>query len=179
MASGCAVLAEVTTMPSALQGSNQLSPCMYTRSHPCSEASTHFYRPNSLFCASAHKHNILYYACIYTHTHHYSIFVFFQSGIFGHWADIAPYHSLLTNPLVVSQTCVLCFNRGENKHIVEQGFGTAQVCCWIWGCSITARASQRCLGLGLICNHREGKERTLSCAIAINNSYTTAIINHQ
>lgn len=54
----------------------------------------------------------------------------------------------ITNPLVVSQTCVLCFSSVEDKHIVEQRFGKTQVCCWIWGLSITAWASQRCLGLG-------------------------------
>lgn len=54
--------------------------------------------------------------------------------------------------------------------MLERGFGTARVCCWIWGYSITARASQHCLGL--ICNRWEGKERTLSSATAINNPHT-------
>lgn len=165
MASECAVLAEVITMPSALRGSSQLPPCMCTRIHPCGAAivSTHLHRPNSLLCVCILCNtNII--ACSPPSTQVYP-------GMGGY-----SYHSSLTNPLVVSQTCVLCFNRGENKHIVEQGFGTAQVCCWIWGHSITARTSQRRLGLG--CNHREGKERTLSCAIAINNPHT-GIINHQ
>lgn len=34
------------------------------------------------------------------------------------------------------------------------------------------------IGLGLICNHHKGKERTLSCATAINNP-ETCIINHE
>lgn len=28
-------------------------------------------------------------------------------------------------------TCIPLFNRGENSSIVEQGFGMAQLCCWI------------------------------------------------
>lgn len=115
--------------------------------------------------------------CAYKHRLHTNIIASLPpSSTSRRRGDIAPYLSSLTNPLVVSQTCVLCFNRGENKHIVEQGFGTAWVCCWILGHSITARTSQHSLGLG--CNHREGKERTLSCAIAINTP-RTGIINHQ
>lgn len=35
------------------------------------------------------------------------------------------------------------------------------------------------IGLGLICNHRKGKERTLSCATAINNPQTCIIYHEQ
>ncbi len=147
--------------------------CTHAYTHAVQPLQAHPYTGQTHFCVCAHKRNSSY------STHKiYSTLASFQSGISRQWGDIAPYHSSLANPLVVSQTCVLCFNRGENRHIVEQGFGTAQVCCWIWGRSITATASQRRLGLGLICNHREGKERTLSCAIAINNPHT-GIINHQ
>lgn len=150
MASECAVLAEVITMPSALRGSSQLSPCMYTRMNPRGAviASTRQHGPNALLSRKVHT--------VYAHT--VNIISSLHTSTSRLCGDIAaPYHSSLANPLVVSQTCVLCFNRGENKHIVEQGFGTTQVCCWIWGHSITARTSQCRLGLG--CNHREGERK--------------------
>lgn len=59
--------------------------------------------------------------------------------------------------------------------MLEQGFGTAQVCCWIWGYSITARASQHLLRFGLDLQSLVEKERTLSCATAINNPHTGKI----
>ncbi len=146
----------------------------------CTHAYTHAVQPlrvkthtgQTHFCVCAHKHN----KSVYSTYKYYGILACFHSCISRHWGDIAPYQSSLTNPSVVSQNCVLCFSRGENKHTVEQGFGTAQVCCWIWGHSITAWTSQHRLGLG--CNHREGKEKTLSCATAINNPHT-GIINRQ
>lgn len=84
-------------------------------------------------------------------------------------------------PQSFHNTCVLLFNRGESGSIVEQG-----ILAWpnfvVGFVTISIRAKKTqpelLIGSGLICNHRKGKERPLSCATAINNPQT-CIINHQ
>lgn len=46
-----------------------------------------------------------------------------------HRGHMAPFTTTGTNPLVASQTCILCFSSRKDKHIVVQGFGKAHQSC--------------------------------------------------